>query len=317
MAKNIYKESFSRRMKRELGAIKRDRLLYVMVIPGVLYFLLFRYVPMYGITIAFRDYNLFRGFSDAPFIGLKVFERMFNTIAFNRAFTNTIVISLAKLAWGFPAPIILSLMLNEVAHMKLKKSVQTSLLLPHFMSWVVIGGVFYMILSPNSGILRDVAALFGYKGTIINIMGDKRYFRMFLVVSEIWKGMGYGTIVYLAAIAGIDQELYEAARSDGASKMAQIWHVTLASIRPMIVLLLILRVGHILDAGFEQIFVLSNPLVVEVADILDTYVYRIGVVQANYSLGTAAGLFKSLIGLGMVLGANYLAKKIDEDSGLI
>jgi putative aldouronate transport system permease protein len=201
--------------------------------------------------------------------------------------------------------------------MKLKKSVQTSLLLPHFMSWVVIGGVFYMILSPNSGILRDVAALFGYKGTIINIMGDKRYFRMFLVVSEIWKGMGYGTIVYLAAIAGIDQELYEAARSDGASKMAQIWHVTLASIRPMIVLLLILRVGHILDAGFEQIFVLSNPLVVEVADILDTYVYRIGVVQANYSLGTAAGLFKSLIGLGMVLGANYLAKKIDEDSGLI
>ncbi|MDW7657009.1 MAG: ABC transporter permease subunit [Bacillota bacterium] len=317
MAKNIYKESFNRRMKRELGAIKRDRLLYVMVIPGIFYFLLFRYVPMYGITIAFRDYNLFRGFSDAPFIGFKVFERMFNTIAFNRAFSNTIVISFAKLLWGFPAPIILSLMLNEVAHMKLKKSVQTSLLLPHFMSWVVIGGVFYMILSPNSGILRDVAAIFGYEGTIVNIMGDKRYFRMFLVVSEIWKGMGYGTIVYLAAIAGIDQELYEAARSDGASKMAQIWHVTLASIRPMIVLLLILRVGHILDAGFEQIFVLSNPLVVEVADILDTYVYRIGVVQANYSLGTAAGLFKSLIGLGMVLGANYLAKKIDEDSGLI
>jgi putative aldouronate transport system permease protein len=152
---------------------------------------------------------------------------------------------------------------------------------------------------------------------VVNVMGDKRYFRTFLVVSEIWKGMGYGTIVYLAAIAGIDQELYEAARCDGASKPAQIWHVTTGFDPPMIVLMLILRVGHILDAGFEQIFVLSNPLVVEVADIVDTYVYRIGVEQANYSLGTAAGLFKSVIGLIMVLGANYVAKKIDEDSGLI
>ncbi|MCK9252009.1 MAG: ABC transporter permease subunit [Clostridiales bacterium] len=317
MAKKMYKEPVRRRLKREIGAIKRDRLLYIMVIPGVIFFLLFRYVPMYGITIAFRDYNLFRGFSDAPFIGMKIFNRMFNTVAFNRAFVNTIIISLSKLAWGFPAPIILSLMLNEVGHMKLKKAVQTSLLLPHFMSWVVIGGVLYMILSPNSGIIRDIAELFGKGESVVNVMGDKRYFRTFLVVSEIWKGMGYGTIVYLAAIAGIDQELYEAARCDGASKPAQIWHVTLASIRPMIVLMLILRVGHILGAGFEQIFVLSNPLVVEVADIVDTYVYRIGVEQANYSLGTAAGLFKSVIGLIMVLGANYVAKKIDEDSGLI
>lgn len=317
MAKQLYKQSVNQRIRSHLGAVKRDRLLYVMVIPGIIYFLLFRYVPLYGITIAFRDYNLFRGFSDAPYIGLNVFRRMFNTIAFNRAFTNTLLISFAKVAWGFPAPIILSLMLNEVVHMKLKKTVQTSLLLPHFMSWVVIGGIFYMLLSPNSGLIKDAARFFGITENLINIMADKRYFRTFLVASEIWKTMGYGTIVYLAAIAGIDQELYEAARCDGASKLAQIWHVTLASIRPMIVLLIILRVGHILDAGFEQIFVLSNPMVVEVADIIDTYVYRIGVVQANYSLGTAAGLFKSVIGLIMVIGANYIAKKIDEDSGLI
>ncbi len=151
MAKKMYKEPVRRRLKREIGAIKRDRLLYIMVIPGVIFFLLFRYVPMYGITIAFRDYNLFRGFSDAPFIGMKIFNRMFNTVAFNRAFVNTIIISLSKLAWGFPAPIILSLMLNEVGHMKLKKAVQTSLLLPHFMSWVVIGGVLYMILFTSTG----------------------------------------------------------------------------------------------------------------------------------------------------------------------
>jgi len=274
-------------------------------------------VPMYGITIAFRDYNLFRGFSDAPWIGLEVFAKMFSLSSFNRAFRNTVIISLAKLAWGFPAPIILSLMLNAVVHAKLKKSVQTSLLLPHFMSWVVIGGILYMMLSPSSGVIKDVARFFGHQGTVVNIMGDKRYFRTFLVASEIWKEMGYGTIVYLAAIAGIDQELYEAARSDGASRMAQMWHVTLASIRPMIVLLLILRVGGILNAGFEQIFVLYNPLVVDVSEILDTYVYKMGVVQADYSLGTAAGLFKSIVGLIFVLSTNYLAKKIDPDSGLI
>lgn len=317
MANSVFKPTLKRRLRRELGAVRKDYLLYLMVIPGIAYFILFRYVPMYGITIAFRDYNLFRGFSDAPWVGLAVFRRMFGLAAFNRAFVNTIIISLTKLAWGFPAPVILSLMLNEVVHIKLKKSVQTSLLLPHFMSWVVIGGILYMMLSPNSGIIRDIARFFGYQGTIVNILGDKRYFRTFLVASEIWKEMGYGTIVYLAAIAGIDQELYEAARSDGANKWAQIWHVTLASIRPMIVLLLILRVGGILNAGFEQIFVLANTLVIDVAEILDTYVYKIGVVQANYSLGTAAGLFKSLIGLGMVLGTNYLAKKIDEDSGLL
>jgi putative aldouronate transport system permease protein len=317
MATSMLKRTFKRRMRSHWGAIKRDRLLYIMVIPGIFYFLLFCYVPLYGITIAFRDYNLFQGFSNAPYIGLDVFKRMFNTVGFNRAFANTLIISIAKVIFGFPAPVLLSLMLNEVVHMKIKKGVQTSLLLPHFMSWVVIGGIFYLLLSPNSGMIRDVAKLFGQEKDLVNVLGNKRYFRTFLVASEIWKTMGYGTIVYLAAIAGINQELYEAARCDGASKMAQIWHVTLASIRPMIVLLLILRVGHILNAGFEQIFVLSNPLVVEVADIIDTYVYRIGVVQGNYSLGTAAGLFKSVVGLIMVLGANSIAKKIDEDSGLI
>ncbi len=317
MPMRILSPQSRRKLKMDLTAVRKDYLLYLMVIPGVAYFVLFKYVPMYGITIAFRNYSIFKGFTDAPWVGFDIFRRMFGLSSFNQALLNTVIISLAKLVWGFPAPIILSLMINEVLHTKLKKAIQTSLLLPHFMSWVVIGGILYMMLSPNSGVIKDIAAFFGYQGQVVNVLGDKRYFRTFLVASEIWKEMGYGTIVYLAAITGIDQELYEAARTDGASKLAQVWHITLASIRPMIVLMLILRVGGILNAGFDQIFVLYNPLVTDVSEILDTYVYKIGVVQQNYSLGTAAGLFKSVIGLLFVLVTNYLAKKIDEDSALL
>ena len=306
-----------KKLRCALGEFRKDYLLYLLVVPGILYFVLFKYVPLYGITIAFREFTIFKGYSDAPWVGLAVFQKMFSLAAFDRAFVNTIIISLAKLLWAFPAPILLSILINEVVHARLKKAIQTSLLLPHFVSWVIIGGIFYTLLSPNSGLIKQVADWLGYQGEIVNVLGDKRYFRSFLVISSIWKEMGYGTIIYLAAITGIDQELYEAARVDGAGKLAQAWHVTLASIRPMIVLMLILRVGALLDAGFDQIFVLTNPLVNEVAEILDTYVYRIGVVQQNYSLGTAVGLFKSLIGLGLVLLTNWIARKIDEDSALI
>ena len=208
-------------------------------------------------------------------------------------------------------------MINEVVNTKYKKFVQTSVLLPSFISWVVIAGIMYVLFSPNSGVIKGVASFFGYTGRITDIMGNKSSFRYVIVISDIWKNMGMGTIVYLAAISGIDQQLYEAAIIDGAGKWRQMWHVTLASLRPTIVILLIMRVGGILNAGFDQIFTLYNPLVYEVSEIIDTYVYKIGILQHNFSIATAADLFKSVIGLVMVLLTNAISKKIDENSGLI
>ncbi|NSW90750.1 MAG: sugar ABC transporter permease [Firmicutes bacterium] len=297
--------------------MRKDYLLYLLAVPGIFYFILFKYVPMYGITIAFRDYNIFKGFAESPFVGFNVFIKLFSLPGFNRALRNTIIISFAKIIFGFPAPIVLSLMINEVINSKYKKFVQTSLLLPSFISWVVIGGIMFILFSPNSGIIKGVASAFGYVGKVTDIMGSKNHFRYVIVLSDIWKGMGMGTIVYLAAISGIEQELYEAAIIDGAGKWKQMWHITLASIRPTIVVLLILRVGALLEAGFEQIFAIYNPLVYEVSEIIDTYVYKVGVVQHDFSLATAAGVFKSFVGLIMVLLTNAIAKKIDPYSGII
>jgi len=304
-------------IKKKLRIMRRDYLLYLLALPGICYFLLFKYVPMYGITIAFRDYNIFKGLAASPFVGFKIFEKLFNLPAFNRALVNTIINSFGKIIFGLPAPIILSLMINEVVNTKYKKFVQTSVLLPSFISWVVIAGIMYVLFSPNSGVIKGVASFFGYTGRITDIMGNKSSFRYVIVISDIWKNMGMGTIVYLAAISGIDQQLYEAAIIDGAGKWRQMWHVTLASLRPTIVILLIMRVGGILNAGFDQIFTLYNPLVYEVSEIIDTYVYKIGILQHNFSIATAAGLFKSVIGLVMVLLTNAISKKIDENSGLI
>jgi len=272
---------------------------------------------MYGVSIAFRDYNIFKGFSDAPWVGLDIFRKLFASPAFIRALKNTVIISFTKLLFGFPSPIILSLLINEVVHAKLKKAIQTSVLLPSFISWIIIGGLMFSILSPNSGLIKYAADILGYQGKIINIMGSKEHFRKVIIASHVWKGMGMGTIVYLAAIAAIDPQLYEAAIIDGAGKMQQVWHITLATIRPTIVILLIFRVGALLDAGFEQIFAIYNPLVYEVSEIIDTYVYKTGIIQQNFSLATAAGVFKSLIGLVLVLITNFTAKKIDEDSGIM
>ncbi|NMB95286.1 MAG: sugar ABC transporter permease [Clostridiaceae bacterium] len=302
---------------KKLRIIRKDYLLYLLAVPGIFYFLLFKYVPMYGVTIAFRDYNIFKGLADSPFVGFKIFEKLFGLPAFNRALVNTVIISFAKIIFGFPAPIILSLMINEVVNVKYKKFVQTSLLLPSFISWVVIAGIMYVLFSPNSGIIKGIATFMGYTGRITDIMGSKSSFRYVIVLSDIWKSMGMGTIVYLAAISGIDQELYEAAIIDGAGKWRQMWHITLASLRSTIVILLIMRVGGILNAGFDQIFTLYNPLVYEVSEIIDTYVYKVGILQHNFSIATAADLFKSVVGLTMVLLTNAIAKRIDESSGII
>ncbi len=311
------RQGHSAAWRRALGSLKRDKLMYLLLIPGVLWFLLFKYVPMYGVTIAFRDYNIFKGFADAPFTGLAVFRKLFGYDAFWTAFKNTIILSLLKLVYGFPIPILLSLMINEIRGNKTKKLVQTAVLLPNFISWVVMGSLIYMIFSPSSGVIRTIANMLGYKGHIPNILTNKENFRMVLVWSDIWKSAGYGTIVYLGVITGLDPQLYEAAEIDGAGWLGRIWHVTLPGLRPTIVILFIFRMGALMNVGFEQIFVMSNPLVLEVSEVLDTYVYKLGMSNRQYSLATAAGLFKSAICLVLVYVTNRISNVIEPGSGIM
>ncbi|WP_239625116.1 ABC transporter permease subunit [Paenibacillus sp. H1-7] len=292
-------------------------MIYLMAVPGILFFIVFHYVPLYGILIAFKKYNLYQGFSGSPWVGLDNFTKLFAMSGFTRALKNTIVISAYQLIFAFPAPIILALILNEVKNVLYKRFVQTVIYLPHFVSWVVIAGILYAFFSPSTGVIREIASLFGYEGAVINFLSSKEYFRGLLVVSNIWKEAGFGTVLYLATITAIDPQLYEAAKVDGARKLRQIWHITLPGLRTTIVILLILRVGQILSAGLDQVYALYNPQVYEVAEILDTFVYKLAFEEAKYDLSTATGVFKSIIGLILVLATNYIAKKIDRDSGLI
>ncbi len=309
--------SGSRARSRLVAYLKQDWMLYLMFLPGLLFFLIFKYLPMYGITIAFKDYKIGMEIMEAPWVGLTHFTDLFSRTAFQRALMNNIIISILKLAAGFPFPIILALMINEVRNSKLKKFVQTSVILPNFVSWVVVYGLFYAILSPSSGVLQDILGMFGYEGSIPNLLASPSAARSIIVFSHVWKNAGMGTIVYLAAITGIDQGLYEAAAIDGAGRWRQMWHITLSSIRSTIVVLLIFRLGEMMYAGFDQVFVFSNDAIISQIDIIDTYVYRLGLQDRKYGISTAAGLFQSLIGLCLVLFTNWIAKKVDPDSGIM
>ena len=297
--------------------VRKDYLLYLMILPGILYVIIFKYIPMYGVTIAFKDYKVTSTFMNAPWVGLDIFENLFSRSGFIRALKNNIIISVYKLIFGFPFPIILSILINEVRKSKVKKFIQTSVILPNFVSWVVVSGLLFALFSPNSGAIRGVMEYFGYGGAIPNLLTTKETFQAVIVGSHVWKGAGMGTIVYLAAISGIDPGLYEAAIIDGAGRWRQIWHITLSSLRPTIVILLIFRVGEIMYAGFDQIYAMQNDLVISVSDIIDTYVYNLGLQQGKFSLATAAGLFQSTIGMALVLVTNYVAKKIDPESGIM
>ena len=299
-----------------LAYIKQEYLLYLIMIPGILYFVVFKYIPMYGVTIAFQNYNIFN--PDASiFVGLENFQKLFSQAGFQRALVNNIVISLQKLVVGFPIPIILSLMINEVNSRHYKKFVQTSVILPNFVSWVVINGLLFALFSPNMGGIKTLADMFGFTGTLPNLLSDKETFQGVILWSHIWKNAGMGTIVYLAALMSIDPQLYEAASIDGANKWRQLLHITLPGIKSTIIVLLMFRVGEVMNAGFDQIFAITNPIVNPVADIIDTFVYRIGMQSQQFSIATAAGLFKSLIGLLLVLATNAIAKKVDPDSSMI
>lgn len=305
-----------RRMRKTLLDMRRDWWLYVMLIPGILYITVFKYVPMYGVTIAFKDYSVFKGYAASPWVGMEIFQKLFAKSAFISALKNNIIISLQKLVFGFPTPIILSLMINELRRPLLKKGIQTAIILPNFISWIVINGLLYAIFSTRSGALTGLLRSLGVQN-VPDIMADKEHFRLVILLSYLWRSGGYGTIIYLSAIAGIDQSLYEAAAIDGAGRWQQLIHVTLASLAPTIVVLFIFRVGDLMYAGFDQIFAMSNYLTISVCEIIDTYVYKLGMESRKFSEATAAGLFQSLIGLVLVLGTNYIAKKIDPESGIM
>jgi putative aldouronate transport system permease protein len=309
----ILSEKIVKRPKVKIvSAWKKYKLYYMLILPGILYYLIFHYIPMFGIIIAFKDVSPFEGIQgiiNGEWVGLKHFTRFFNSIYFGNIIRNTLTISLYKLVFGFPAPIILALLLNEVKNKHFKKTVQTISYLPHFISMVVVAGLLTNVLSTQNGIVNEVVKIFGKEP--IFFLGDSRYFRSVLVTSGIWQGVGWGSIIYLAAITGIDMELYEACIMDGGNRWKQTWHITLPGIRNIIVLMLILAIGGLLNAGFEQILLLYSPAVYDVSDIIDTYVYREGLINANYSFSTAIGLLKSVIAMILIMGSNYIAKKFE------
>ena len=289
---------------------KKYGALTLMFLPVVIYFFIFKYIPMGGIVIAFKNFKISQGIFGSAWCGLDNFYKTFRTPTFARSVTNTLTISGLKLLFNFPAPIILALMMNEVTHMRFKKTVQTISYLPHFLSWVVLAGMFQQLLSPNNGpvnaVLRDV---FGVKESIY-FLGSNDYFRGTLIVTDLWKNVGWSSILYLATIAGIDPTLYEAATVDGATRWQCTRYITIPSLVSTIVIMLILSVGSIMDAGFDQVFNLYNSAVYKTGDIIDTYVYRYGLGEMKYSFATAVGLFKNIIAFILVVGTNLTTRRL-------
>ncbi len=284
----------------------KHKWLYIMLIPALIYYIIFHYVPMAGIVLAFKDYNIMEGIWASPFLGFDWFEELFNTPKFYEVFWNTIYISVIRLIFGFPVPIIVALMLNEIRSIRYKRFVQTAIYIPQFISWVVLGGLMVNLLSQNNGIVNGIITALGFEP--IGFLTDESAFIPTLVVSMIWKTFGWNTIIYLAALSSLDPQLYEAATVDGASRFKQLIHITLPGIMSTIVVILILRIGSLMQAGFEQIFVLYHPGVYGVADILDTYVYRLGLEDGKFELATAVGLFKSVINFTLLIIANRVAR---------
>ncbi|MCG7378705.1 ABC transporter permease subunit [Paenibacillus sp. ACRSA] len=286
-----------------------------MVWPALIFLFIFSYIPMYGILIAFKEYNMFLGITESPWAGLTHFKEFFLDPNFMSVLRNTLAINGLNLLIGFPAPIIFALMLNEITHSRFKRFVQTISYLPHFVSWVVFGGLILTILSPTNGILNFLLVQLGILSEPVNFIGEADNFWMILVTGEVIKGLGWGAIIYIAAISGVDQDMYEAATIDGAGRVQKMWYVTLPSIMGTVVIMLIFAISAILNTGFEQILVLQNPLNLETSETIDTYVYKTGLQQMRYSYSTAVGVAKSVVAVMLLLLANYVSKKIT-DRGL-
>ncbi|MGN7296794.1 ABC transporter permease [Ferdinandcohnia sp. SAFN-114] len=290
--------------------MKKMKMLYIMMLIPMGMLFLFHYIPMYGILIAFKSFSPGLGIWDSPWNNFEHFKRLFSDFLFLRALQNTVVISLLKIIVVFPAPIIFAILLNEITNEKFKKVSQSISYLPHFMSWVILSAMVIEVFSPQRGIINFFITLVG--GEPINFMSDKTAFIPILILTDMWKEIGWGAIIYLATIASIDPQLYEAADMDGAGRFHKMIHITLPSIMPMVIILFILRLGSVLNAGFDQILNLYNPLVYEVADIIDTYVYRSGLEQFQFDYATAVGLFKNVVGIVLILSANAIIRRKSE-----
>ncbi|MDQ0061422.1 ABC transporter permease [Paenibacillus harenae] len=302
---------FATSMKKSFRYLNKKKYLYLLLMPGIIYFLVFNYVPMYGVIIAFKDFNFAKGIWNSAWIGFENFRYMFGLSDFYTVFWNSLYLSFLKLAIGFPFPILLALFLNEMRNRTYQKITQTIIYLPHFISWVVIGGILVNFLSPSWGVLNLFLKQLGIEP--IFFLADNDYFRPLVVLSSVWKDSGWESIIYLAAIVSINSELYEAAGIDGASRLQRLWYVTIPSIKSTIIILLILRLGHIMNNGFEQIFVLQNPMNLGVSEVFETYAYRVGILGGRFSFGATVGLFTSVIGLIFLLASNRIAKFMKED----
>jgi len=291
--------------------MQRNWSLYILAIPVVVYFLLFSYKPMYGALIAFKDYRPGLGFSRSPWVGFAHFARFFRSPYFFRLVRNTFLISFYGLIFGFPAPIILALLLNEVRHSAFKRFIQTITYLPHFISMIVVAGII-VDFAMSTGLFSDIIVFFG--GNRFPLLQQPNLYRPIYITSDIWQHIGWGTIIYLSALSAIDPQLYEAAMIDGAGRFKQLLHVTLPSIAPTIVILLILRVGHLLGVGYEKTILLYNSATYETSDIISSYVYRAGLLEQNWSYSTAIGLFNSVINFSLIIIANRVSRKVSETS---
>ncbi|NHN32707.1 ABC transporter permease [Paenibacillus agricola] len=287
------------------------RYFYLLILPGCLYFFIFKFIPMWGILIAFQDYNPFAGMMKSKWVGFQYFQDLFGYDHFYVLLRNTLGINFMNLILYFPVPILMALMLNEVRHEVFKRVSQSIFYLPHFLSWVVVAGLTFFMISTDVGAVNKLLHDWGMQRIVI--LSNSDYFWLLITLQSIWKDAGWGTIIFLAAIAGVNPSLYESAVVDGAGRLRQIWHITLPAIRHVVVILLILRVGHMMDVGFEQLLLMMNPLVMNVADVFDTYAYNNGVLKGEISTGVAVGIFKGIVGLILVLGANFISKKMGED----
>lgn len=296
-----------------IGEVKKHKGLYLMLIPGLLFFIIFKYIPMLGIVISFQNFSPYNGFLGSEWVGLYHFKHLFTSPDFLMLLKNTCGLAILNLLFYFPAPIILALLLNEVRSMVFKRISQTFVYIPHFISYVIVAALTYQIFNESEGIVNQLIR--AVTGNTIPFLSSPKYFRGLIVGQSIWKETGYGTIVFLAALAGVDTQLYEAARVDGAGRWRLMWHVTLPAIKGTIIIMLILRVGTILNASYEQIFLMQNSLNITAAEVFDTYVYTRGIKQGQYSYATAVGLFKSVVSMILVIGSNWIAKLAGE-SGL-
>ncbi|MFC0472509.1 ABC transporter permease [Halalkalibacter kiskunsagensis] len=299
------------KMKRLWTQIVLHRYFYLLMLPGILYFLVFRYAPMWGLIIAFQDYNPFAGIMGSEWVGFAHFIDLFTYEYFYTLLRNTLVINFMNLILYFPIPIILALMLNEIRHDVFKRVNQSIVYLPHFLSWVVVAGLTFFMLSTDVGAINKI--INSLTGSTVSFLSNDKLFWIIVTVQSIWKDAGWGTIIFLAAIAGVNPSLYEAAVMDGANRWRQIWHITIPAIRNVIVILLILRMGNMMDVGFEQILLMLNPLVMNVGDVFDTYAFMQGILRGDTSIGVAVGMFKGVVGLIMILGANWLSKRFGNE----